>query len=421
MNSGNNQLCTAPITDENFGTLQVQVVCELGSRPVENAQVQIFDKSAPDTALLELITDISGDTLDIGLPAPPIEYSMAPSANRPYAEYKLIVNAPGLQTVIIDGVQLLPNVKTIQPIRMPFKESNADEAKLIVIGPHFLYGDYPPKIYEDEIKENVITTKPLFLPENIIVHDGPPNDPCATNYTVRYRDYIKNVVSSLIYGNWPVETIYANILARLSFSLNRYYTNWYQNQGYDFTITSSTEYDQLWIYGRNIDSNVSLYVDYMFNHFLSLPDISQPILTQACIGYPDDRPCMLSLWGSKFLGDQGCTSLDILRYYYGDSIYINCTDNITCIQPWVEGAFRLGSTSELVIQLEEKLQILARAYCEIPFPPSVGIFNEQIQNSVKAFQKIFNLPVTGDVDAATWYKLSESYNRLVTSSNLCHF
>ncbi len=419
MYSENNALFTAAQVNENYGILQVQVVCELGARPVEYAQVQIYNKYDPDTVILDLTTDASGKTKEIELPAPPIEYSMVPSANRPYAEYRVVISAPGLQTVVIDSTQLLPYVKTIQPIRMPRREMESNEVKLIYIGPHFLYGDYPPKIYEAEVKDNFISSEPLMIPESILVHDGLPDDSSATNYTVDYRDYIKNVVSCQIYGNWIPETIYANILARLSFSLNRIYTNWYKNQGYDFTITSSTEYDQLWIYGRNIDSNISLAVDYIFNYLLSRPEITQPILTQACTGIPSDCPGMLSLWGSKFLGDQSYKAIDILRYYYGEQIYINSTDNIEGILPWPQGEFTEGSTSEAVRQLQEKLTILSRAYNEIPLITEEGLFGEETKNAVMAFQKIFDLPVTGIVDAPTWYKISQMYNRLINSSNLC--
>ncbi len=302
---------------------------------------------------------------------------------------------------------------------MPRRDFENDEAKLFLIGPHFLYGDYPPKIYEAEVKDDFISSEPLMIPESILVHDGRPDDSSAANYTADYRDYIKNVVSCQIYGNWIPETIYANILARLSFSLNRIYTNWYKNQGYDFTITSSTEYDQLWICGRNIDSNISLAVDYIFNYFLSRPEITQPILTQACTGIPSDCPGMLSLWGSKFLGDQSYKAIDILRYYYGEQIYINSTDNIEGILPWPSEEFAQGNTSETIKQLQEKLQILSRAYNEIPFVTAEGVFGDDTQNAVMAFQRIFDLPVTGNVDAPTWYKIFQMYNMLINSSNLC--
>lgn len=403
-----------------FGILQVQVVCDLGSRPVENAEVQVFVKSNPDTVIAESSTDVSGKTIEIELPAPPVEYSMEPSANQPYAEYRLVITAPGLQTVIIDSAQLLPYVKTVQPIRMPRKEDENKAAKTIRIGPHFLYGDYPPKIYEDEVKDNFISEEPVIIPESIIVHDGLPSNAAAKNYRTDYRDYIKNVVSSQIYANWSQETIYANILARLSFSLNRVYTGWYKNQGYDFTITSSTAYDQIWIYGRNIDSNISLAVDYIFNYFLSLPDIlTQPLLTQACNDAAAACPDMISLWDSKYLGDQSYKAIDILRHYYGELIYINTTDNIENITAWPKT--ELGEGTDMpdeLKQIQGKLRILSHAYDEIPIITVDGVFNPDTKNAVIAFQRIFNLPMTGTIDAVTWYKISHIHARLTRSSGL---
>jgi peptidoglycan hydrolase-like protein with peptidoglycan-binding domain len=128
---------------------------------------------------------------------------------------------------------------------------------------------------------------------------------------------------------------------------------------------------------------------------------------------------MLSLWGSKFLGDRSYKAIDILRYYYGEQIYINSTDNIEGILPWPEGELTAGSTSEAVRQLQEKLKILSHAFNEIPFITEDGVFSEETQNAVMAFQRIFDLPVTGIVDAPTWYKISQMYNRLKDSSNLC--
>ena len=124
----------------------------------------------------------------------------------------------------------------------------------------------------------------MVIPEYVIVHDGAPSDPTARDYYVRYRDYIKNVASSEIYSTWPDATIRANVLAIMSFTLNRVYTEWYRNQGYDFTITSSTAFDHKWIYGRNIFESISQVVDEIFDSFLSRPGVRQPILTQYCDG-----------------------------------------------------------------------------------------------------------------------------------------
>ncbi len=393
-----------------FGILQVQVVCEeAGSRPVENAGVQVFHKSDPNTVIVDLITDISGKTTEIELPAPPIEYSMEPTTYQPYSEYRLVITAPGLQTLEIDSVQLFPYVKTVQPVKMPRKINGNEPAKTILIGPHFLCGKYPPKIYEDEVKDNIVPeeNKPILIPEFIIVHDGIPSDAAAGNYKIEYRDYIKNVVSCQIYATWPLETIYANILTILSFSLNRIYTDWYPSQGYDFTITSSTAFDQIWIYGRNVNSNICLAVDYIFNYFLSLPDITQPILAQA--GNSMICSNMISLWDSKFLGDQTYKALDILRYYYGDMLYINHTDNIAGVIAWPNTELKEGITSEEVEYIQKQLRILSCAYYEIPLINADGIYEENTKAAVCAFQKIFDLPVTGTVDAATWYKISHTH------------
>lgn len=419
MHSDNNK--TFPVQEgiEYFGILQVQVVCELGARPVENAAVQILNKENPDIIILELTTDMSGKTMEIQLPAPPIIYSMEPSDKQPYSEYKLVIRALGLKTVIIDSTQILPFVKTTQPVQMPRRDKESDTDVMIHIGPHFLYGNYPPKIYEDELKE-VVLAEPITIPEYIIVHDGQPADPAALNYKTDYRDYIKNVVSSQIYGNWTQETIYANILARLSFSLNRVYTGWYQNQGYNFNITSSTEYDQIWICGRNIDSNISLAVDYIFNYFLSLPEITQPILTQSCIGITADYPGMFSLWGSKFLGDQSYKALDILKYYYNEQIFINSTDYIKGTSPWSGGKSEKRDASDAVKDFQSKLKILAHAYNEIPLITVDGVLGENTINAILAFQRIFDLPLTGTIDTVTWYKLNQIYQRLVRISNLCN-
>jgi hypothetical protein len=415
----NNENNSAPAGNKYFGMLQVQVVCETGSRPVENAEVQVLDKNDPSRVLVNLITDISGKTMEIELPAPPIEYSLSPSANQPYAEYQLIINAPGLKTVIIDSAQLLPGIKTLQPVNMPRRKETDEAPETIVIGPHFLFGNYPAKIYEDEIKENLLTTDPVMIPETVTVHDGLPGDKEAKNYNMCYRDYIKNVASSRIYATWPKEAIYANILVILSFTLNRFYTGWYKNQGYDFTITSSTAYDQIWIRGRNIDTNISLAVDFIFNYFLSLPDIIQPILTQACAGDKEDCPGMLSLWGSKDLGAGSYEALDILRFYYGELIYINYTYNVENAALWPGTDLMEGSTSDDVKNIQNQLNILSRAYLDIPLTVADGIYGQSTIGVVSAFQSIFDHPVTGIVDVVTWYKISCAYARLTNASSLC--
>ena len=155
----------------------------------------------------------------------------------------------------------------------------------------------------------------VVIPEYVVVHDGVPSDSTATDYYVRYADYIKNVASSEIYSTWPEATLRANIIAIMSFTLNRVYTEWYRNKGYDFTITTSTAYDHKWIYGRNIFDSISQVVDEIFASYVSRPNVKQPILTQYCDGKRTTCPNAMSQWGSKALGDDGYSDIDILRYY----------------------------------------------------------------------------------------------------------
>ena len=67
------------------GKLQVTVLTEDGTRPVENAMVRISYTGVPDSVLEEVRTDSSGQTPILDLKTPPLEYSMEPSEQQPYA------------------------------------------------------------------------------------------------------------------------------------------------------------------------------------------------------------------------------------------------------------------------------------------------------------------------------------------------
>ena len=227
---------------------------------------------------------------------------------------------------------------------------------------------------------------------------------------MRYRDYIKNVASSEIYATWTDAAVRANILAIMSFTLNRVYTEWYRNKGYDFTITSSTAFDQKWIYGRNIYQNISNVVDEMFGNYLSRPNVKQPILTQYCDGRRVSCPEWLSQWGSQSLGEQGYSAIEILRYYYGDSIYINTAMEISGVPAsWPGYDLTEGSAGAKVQQMQEQLNTIAEAYPALPRIAADGIFGPATRAAVEDFQAVFGLPVTGIVDYRTWYKISEIY------------
>ena len=272
----------------DLGNLQVRVESAVGAIPVDNARVSIAYSGDPESTIEELQTSQSGIAESVQLATPPLEYSMEPDQPQPYAEYTVRVEAEGYQSVDVSGVEVFAGIKAIQNIRMRPLEVVEEPLQNIVIPANTLYGDYPPKIAEAEIKPIVesgeIVLSRVVVPEYVVVHDGVPRDSTAQNYYVRYKDYIKNVASSEIYATWPDSTIRANVLAIMSFTLNRVYTEWYRNQGYDFTITSSTAYDHKWIYGRNYFDSISQIVDEIFANYLSRPNVKQPILTQYCDG-----------------------------------------------------------------------------------------------------------------------------------------
>lgn len=216
----------------SYGNLQINVTSILGSRPISGAMVQISYGGEPTNVIEEITTDANGQTESIELPAPPVEYSMDPTANQPYSEYNIKVVAPGFEGIEISGAELLPGQKAIQNVSLlPMDDGLGEGSELYVIPPHTLYGEYPPKIAESEVKSTTetgeIVLSRVVIPEIVVVHDGPPRDSSAKNYYVKYKDYIKNVASSEIYATWPEATIMANVLAIMSITLNRVYTEWY--------------------------------------------------------------------------------------------------------------------------------------------------------------------------------------------------
>ena len=397
------------------GTLQINVTSSVNAFPVERAEISISYTGVPESTLEKIQTDSSGQTETIELAAPPEEWSLDIEEDRqPYSEYTLSIKAPGFEPVNIAGTEILANVKAIQNIQMKPADVSGEEDQVFVIPAHTLYGDYPPKIAEAEIKPvtetGEIGLSRVVVPEYIVVHDGSPRDSTATNYYVKYKDYIKNVASREIYATWPENTIRANVLAIMSFTLNRVYTEWYRNKGYDFTITSSTAFDHKWIPERNIFDSISVIVDELFADYLSRPNVRQPILTQYCDGRRVSCPNWLTQWGSKALGDQGLTAIEILRYYYGDDMYINTAQEISGIpSSWPGYTLEQGASGEKVLQMQEQLRVISEAYPAIPKVEADGIYGPATAQAVEKFQSVFGLPVTGTVDYSTWYKISEIY------------
>ena len=409
----NRYMRTMQTDQSDTGRLQINVQSTVRNVPIKDARIRISYTGNPTQILEEVITDDSGQSPSVDLPAPPLDYSLAPSEIQPYSEYTLNVTAPGYTPFYISGVEVLPTATALQAVYLEPQEAG-EQIDNLVIPAHTLYGDYPPKIPEEEIKPmdetGEIVLSRVVVPEYVVVHDGVPSDSTARDYYVRYKDYIKNVACSEIYATWPADTIRANVLAIMSFTLNRVYTEWYRNKGYDFTITSSTAFDHKWIPERNIFESISRIVDELFTNYLSRPNVRQPILTQYCDGERVTCPNWMSQWGSKYLGDQNYSAIEILRYYYGDSMYINTAEEISGIPAsWPRYDLDIGASGQKVTQMQEQLNTIAQVYTAIPMEPVTGYYDEATKEAVRVFQRVFKLPQSGIVDYVTWYKIQEIY------------
>lgn len=402
--------------NSEIGRLLVSVTSSVGYIPIKNATVKIYAERQTDgerLLLQDLTTNESGQTERVVLPTPPKSLSQEPSGVRPYAEYDVEISAEGYEPVSITGSEVMADELSVQNVEMnPLEEPDLVESN-IFIPDHTLYGEYEAKIPEDEIKEvnesGEIVLSRVVIPEYVVVHDGRPDDRTAKNHYVKYKDYIKNVASSEIYSTWPEAAIYANVLCIMSFTLNRVYTEYYRGRGYDFTITSSTAFDQKWIYGRNIYENISYIVDSIFNNYLSRPGVVQPIFTSYCDGR--NVTCKgLSQWGSKYLADQGYSAIEIIRYYYGNNMFINSTSYISGVPSSYPGYdLTIGSRGAKVLQMQQQLNRIAQNYPAIPKIAADGIFGSDTKRAVEVFQGIFLLPQSGVVDYPTWYQISNIY------------
>lgn len=395
------------------GFLKISVVSAQTNVPVIDAEVHLSANEEFEQAETDETTDLSGQTNEISLNAPPRELSLdVTNTIIPYASYNLSVNALGYEPATVEGVEIFAGQLALLQVRL--NELPFGPNVNIIIPEHTLVGNFPPKIPEEPIKPiedtGEIVLSRVVVPEIVVVHNGTPGDENATDYYVPYRDYIKNVASCEIYSTWPRETLIANILVIQSFTLNRVYTEWYRNKGYNFTITSSTAYDQKWVPGRNIFEEIDVLVDEVFENYLSLPNVKQPILTQYCDGKRVSCPDWLSQWGSKYLGDQGLSASEILRNYYGDEIYINSAEQISGIPAsWPGYDLTIGASGDKVRQLQEQLLTISEVYTAIPSLVPDGMYGELTQESVRAFQDVFGLPQTGIVNYRTWYKISQIY------------
>ncbi len=387
------------------GYLIVNVYSGSVANPVRGASV-VISKNGRD--LMTTLTNENGQTEKITLDTVDKDYSMEDQKEvRPYETYDLLVSSLGLTNVKLEGVQIFDEITSIQDVYLASIDEEIID-KVEEITPNTLWGDYPPNTALDQENESgiaPIVLKQVIVPKNIVVHDGIPSNNNAPNYVVPFIDYIKNVASSEIYSTWKEETIKANVLAIISFTLNRIFTEWYPSRGYDFTITSSTSYDQKYTRNGTIFEPISNVVDEIFANYIRYGIRTEPLLAH----YKSDtkEEGYLSQWGSKALGDRGYTALEILRYYYGNSINIYEAVVDEDYPYSFKRRLELGDCSEDVYILQNTLNYIRGSYPGIPVISNpTGYFDQETKNAVLTFQKVFSLLETGEVNYQTWYKLS---------------
>lgn len=387
------------------GYLIVRAYTDNIAQPLENAKVTIFLESGN----LEFYTDESGQTEKIELEAPELVYSESLQTEVvPYATYTISVEKEGLTTVRIENVEVYPGEVSLQDAYLTNESDTLEQESVIHIDPPTLWKEYPPTVFSEEAPVMPLVLREVVVPETIIVHDGIPSNTNVADYTVRFVDYVKNVACSEIYSTWPKETIKANVLAIISFTLNRIYTEWYVSRGYQFTITSTTTYDQKYTHGRTIFESISKIVDDIFNQYIRVGSNSYPLLahyqaTATEAGY-------LSQWGSKYLGDQGYSALQILQYYYGNVGIYQAKVSVEYPSSYPGKTLQLGDCSLDVQIIQNQLNFIRGSYPAIPkIQNANGHFLEDTEKAVLKFQTIFSLLPNGKVNFSTWYRISSIY------------
>ena len=389
------------------GRLQVELYNQSQATPVVSGRVTV---SSGGQFFYDVYTDSSGQTIEMELEAPPIEYSLEQDEPQPYSTYTIQISADGYKDVIINGAQVFADRTALQRVIM----IPGSGQEIINVPPPVLWGDYPEKEPEEEVKPlpeetGFVVLDRVVIPEYIVVKDGVPSGDGEIFY-VPYKDYIKNVASSEIYSTWADAAIRANVLAIQSFTLNRVFTEWYRNRGYNFTITNSTRYDQSFSPGRTIYENISTIVDEMFVNFLRREGQRQPLFAQYCDGRRVQCPGWMTQWGSEDLAQQGYSAIQIIRYFYGDDVFIDTAERVQGVPLSYPGTeLSIGSTGNDVRTIQRQLNSISQTYSAIPSLRADGIYGEGTAEAVREFQKIFNLPQTGVVDLATWYEISQIY------------
>ena len=392
---------------KNTGILRIQAFGARQSSPIEGVLVTVSGNGFTS----QRITDAEGNAADLSIEAPSCALSLQEDNTvRPYAVVDLTAVKAGYRTVRIQGVQIFAGQVTLaQPEMIPDTEEGRDIPNVpVVIPEHSLFtgdggsGPDPMENCVPRVLDRVI------IPKNITVHLGKPAA-SARNVTVSFRDYIANVASSEVYPTWPEQALRANIHCQISLALNRIYTEWYPSKGYSFNITNSTSYDQYYVHGRTVFDVMVRLTDDIFNTYIRKTGTVNPYYAEYCDGKSVTCPG-LKQWGTLTLANQGRSALSILKYYYGSNIEIIRTNNIQSIpQSYPGSPLRQGSTGAAVFTLQRQLNRITKDYPFLGLLTVDGIFGRKMTETVKKFQKQFNLTADGVVGRSTWYKISYIY------------
>ncbi len=400
-----------------IGYLTVQARTAHDAVPLANVYIQIVDHAK--NIIYEMTTDGNGETQVVPLETIDKSFSLNQYyTGIPYFSYSVFAQKAGFNTISVVDIPILDGETAILPIALvPMQERQTSPEQTNI------YVGKPAAAMQGARKQEGPMAAPYVLrqvviPNPITVHMGAPSA-YASNVQVSFSDYVKNVASSEIYPTWPDAALRANIYAIITFALNRIYTEWYRNQGYNFDITNSTAYDQYFVYGRPIYDSISKIVDEIFNEYVRRSGQNAPYFTSFCNG--TTATCQgMSQWGTVSLANRNFTPLQILRSYYPNDIEIVQTNTITGIVSSYPGtALRVGSTGLDVQTIQTYLNRIRRNYPAIPaITDNAGVFGDSTRAAVTTFQKIFNLTADGIVGKATWYKISRIYTAVARLAEL---
>lgn len=395
---------------ESRGRLEVTVLTAEGGI-LEGASVIL---TGSGRGSMTGISDSAGVVV-FSVPTGSAASSLTPNPReRPYETVDLRIVIRGYITVSIIGEQIFPGQTTRQTVNMDLLTGSPDQLERIIIIPeHQLYTNRTTGAPAEPAAVNARTVTEVLprvvVPQNIRVHLGPPGSNSST-VTVPFIDYIKNVASSEIYPTWPTNSLIANVIAQVSLTLNRIYTEWYPSQGYDFDITSSTAYDQYYVHERGIFEAVDTVVDGYFTNYIARQNQLEPLFAEYCDGA--NTVCDgMSQWGTVSLARKGYAPLQILQYYYGNRVELRTAPVEETAPESYPGELERGDTSSDVLRLQNWLNRVAIAFPSIPFIlPADGSYGEGTALAVRAFQRLFRLNETGEIDRETWYRIRYIYN-----------